>query len=54
MPDWFLDRNDYKDNRFSQIISNALGMKLRDNLNKLKKISPLLDFISSLPDGESK
>lgn len=29
-------------------------MKLRDNLNKLKKISPLLDFISSLPDGESK
>ncbi|OEL23683.1 40S ribosomal protein S18 [Dichanthelium oligosanthes] len=37
--DWFLNRNkDYKDGRFSQDVSNALGMKLRDDLKRLMKI----------------
>ncbi|OEL15177.1 hypothetical protein BAE44_0023805 [Dichanthelium oligosanthes] len=29
---------DYKDGRFSQVISNALDMKLRDDLERLKNI----------------
>ncbi|KAI3858798.1 hypothetical protein MKX03_022371 [Papaver bracteatum] len=41
IPDWFLNRNkDYKDGRYSQVVSNALDMKLRDDLEHLKKISP--------------
>ncbi|OEL17832.1 hypothetical protein BAE44_0021149 [Dichanthelium oligosanthes] len=37
--DWFLNRKkDYKDGRFSQVVSNALDMKLRDDLERLKKI----------------
>uniref|UniRef100_A0A0E0Q4N6 40S ribosomal protein S18 n=1 Tax=Oryza rufipogon TaxID=4529 RepID=A0A0E0Q4N6_ORYRU len=40
VPDWFLNRKkDYKDGRFSQVVSNALDMKLRDDLERLKKIS---------------
>ncbi|BAT00268.1 Os07g0174200, partial [Oryza sativa Japonica Group] len=36
---WFLNRKkDYKDGRFSQVVSNALDMKLRDDLERLKKI----------------
>ena len=37
--DWFLNRKkDYKDGRYSQVVSNALDMKLRDDLERLKKI----------------
>ncbi|KAF9622641.1 hypothetical protein IFM89_032540 [Coptis chinensis] len=39
IPDWFLNRKkDYKDGRYSQVVSNALDMKLRDDLEWLKKI----------------
>ncbi|XP_044499432.1 40S ribosomal protein S18 isoform X2 [Mangifera indica] len=42
IPDWFLNRQkDYKDGRYSQVVSNALDMKLRDDLERLKKISGL-------------
>lgn len=52
VPDWFLNRQkDYKDGRYSQVLSNQLDMKLRDDLERLKKIryvstcaSPLLYF----------
>ncbi|OEL22115.1 hypothetical protein BAE44_0016866, partial [Dichanthelium oligosanthes] len=37
--DWFLNRKkDYKDGRFSQVFSNTLNMKLRDDLKRLKEI----------------
>nr|VDD60889.1 unnamed protein product [Brassica oleracea] len=40
IPDWFLNRQkDYKDGKYSQVVSNALDMKLRDDLERLKKIS---------------
>uniref|UniRef100_A0A803KYU3 CCHC-type domain-containing protein n=1 Tax=Chenopodium quinoa TaxID=63459 RepID=A0A803KYU3_CHEQI len=39
VPDWFLNRQkDYKDGRYSQVVSNQLDMKLRDDLERLKKI----------------
>ncbi|XP_004496465.2 small ribosomal subunit protein uS13z/uS13y/uS13x-like [Cicer arietinum] len=39
IPDWFLNRKkDYKDGKFSQVVSNSLDMKLRDDLERLKKI----------------
>ncbi|CAF2098768.1 unnamed protein product [Brassica rapa] len=39
IPDWFLNRQkDYKDGKYSQVVSNALDMKLRDDLERLKKI----------------
>ncbi|KAL6214691.1 hypothetical protein ACLB2K_014123 [Fragaria x ananassa] len=39
IPDWFLNRKkDYKDGRYSQVVANALDMKLRDDLERLKKI----------------
>nr|GLL46725.1 40S ribosomal protein S18 [Ipomoea trifida] len=39
VPDWFLNRQkDYKDGNYSQVVSNALDMKLRDDLERLKKI----------------
>lgn len=39
VPDWFLNRQkDYKDGGYSQVVSNALDMKLRDDLERLKKI----------------
>ena len=39
IPDWFLNRKkDHKDGRFSQVVSNGLDMKLRDDLERLKKI----------------
>lgn len=47
IPDWFLNRKkDYKDGKYSQVVSNALDMKLRDDLERLKKIrsSPLSSF----------
>uniref|UniRef100_A0A453M1L4 40S ribosomal protein S18 n=1 Tax=Aegilops tauschii subsp. strangulata TaxID=200361 RepID=A0A453M1L4_AEGTS len=53
VPDWFLNRKkDYKDGRFSQVVSNAVDMKLRDDLERLKKIRykllPLLFVFASL------
>ncbi|KAK8955383.1 40S ribosomal protein S18 [Platanthera guangdongensis] len=39
IPGWFLNKKkDYKDGRYSQVVSNALDMKLRDDLERLKKI----------------
>ena len=39
VPDWFLNRQrDVKDGRFSQITSSGLETKLRDDLERLKKI----------------
>uniref|UniRef100_A0A0B6Z4V5 Small ribosomal subunit protein uS13 n=1 Tax=Arion vulgaris TaxID=1028688 RepID=A0A0B6Z4V5_9EUPU len=39
IPDWFLNRQkDIKDGRFSQVLSNALDNKLREDLERLKKI----------------
>ncbi|WIA20025.1 hypothetical protein OEZ86_013681 [Tetradesmus obliquus] len=39
IPDWFLNRQkDHKDGRFGQITSSALETKLRDDLERLKKI----------------
>ena len=39
IPDWFLNRQkDVKDGRFSQVTSSALDTKLRDDLERLKKI----------------
>merc|ERR1712168_342314 len=39
IPDWFLNRQkDIKDGKFSQIMSNALDNKLREDLKRLKKI----------------
>ncbi|KIY98606.1 40S ribosomal protein S18 [Monoraphidium neglectum] len=39
IPDWFLNRQkDIKDGRFSQITSSGLETKLRDDLERLKKI----------------
>ena len=45
IPDWFLNRKkDYKDGRYSQVVSNALDMKLRDDLERLKKIRFVILF----------
>ncbi|GBF94680.1 40S ribosomal protein S18 [Raphidocelis subcapitata] len=39
IPDWFLNRQrDIKDGRFTQITSSSLETKLRDDLERLKKI----------------
>lgn len=39
IPDWFLNRQkDIKDGRTTQVVSNGLDMKLRDDLERLKKI----------------
>lgn len=49
IPDWFLNRKkDYKDGRYSQVVSNALDMKLRDDLERLKKIRFVVDHQLSL------
>ena len=49
MSDWFLNRKkDYKDMRFSQVVSNAIDMKLRDHLERLKKIRELRIRVSSI------
>ena len=50
VPDWFLNRKkDYKDGKFSQVVSNQLDMKLRDDLERLKKIrSVATSFFISL------
>lgn len=39
VPDWMLNRKkDQKDGKYSQVVSNTLDMKLRDDLERLKKI----------------
>ena len=39
VPDWMLNRKkDTKDGKFSQVVSNSLDMKLREDLERLKKI----------------
>ena len=39
IPDWFLNRQkDYKDGKYVQLTSNALDTKLRDDIERLKKI----------------
>ncbi|CAG2184215.1 unnamed protein product, partial [Oppiella nova] len=39
IPDWFLNRQkDIKDGKYSQITSNSLESKLREDLERLKKI----------------
>jgi small subunit ribosomal protein S18e len=39
IPDWFLNRQkDIKDGRYSQLVSSALDTKLREDLERLKKI----------------
>ena len=39
VPDWMLNRKkDTKDGKFSQVVSNTLDMKLREDLERMKKI----------------
>lgn len=39
IPDWFLNRQkDIRDGKSSQLTSNFLDVKLRDDLERLKKI----------------
>ena len=39
IPKWFLNRQkDFKDGKYSQILSNGLDSKLREDLERLKKI----------------
>merc|ERR1712165_213562 len=39
IPDWFLNRQkDVVDGKYSQVLSNALDNKLREDLERLKKI----------------
>merc|ERR1712137_111676 len=39
IPDWFLNRQkDVKDGKYSQVMSNGLDNKLREDLERLKKI----------------
>jgi len=39
IPDWFLNRQkDIKDGKYSQVTSSALDTKLREDLERLKKI----------------
>ena len=39
IPDWFLNRQkDERDGKFSQVLANTLDNKLREDLERLKKI----------------
>ena len=39
IPDWFLNRQkDIKDGKYSQALSNVLDSKIREDLERLKKI----------------
>jgi len=39
IPDWFLNRQkDVKDGKYSQALSNVLDSKIREDLERLKKI----------------
>ena len=40
IPDWFLNRQkDNKDGTYSQVISNGVDTKLREDLERLKKVN---------------
>ncbi|PWA56441.1 Ribosomal protein S13 [Artemisia annua] len=55
IPDWFLNRKkDYKDGKYSQVTSNALDMKLRDDLERLKKIRFIYLYPKARNDTEYK
>jgi hypothetical protein len=52
IPDWFLNRQkDIKDGRFSQITSSGLETKLRDDLERLKKIRWVAHRMVSVAQG---
>ena len=39
IPDWFLNRQkDIKDGKYSQVVSNSLDSKIREDFERLKKI----------------
>ena len=39
IPNWFLNRQkDIRDGKYSQVMANVLDVKLRDDLERLKKI----------------
>jgi len=39
IPEWFLNnQRDHKDGKYSQVVSNGLDTKLRDNFERMKKI----------------
>mmetsp|Transcript_36054 Transcript_36054/g.88114 ORF Transcript_36054/g.88114 Transcript_36054/m.88114 type:complete len:155 (-) Transcript_36054:66-530(-) len=39
IPDWFLNRQkDFKDGKYTQLLSNNLDFKLREDLDRLRKI----------------
>jgi len=39
IPEWFLNnQKDHKDGKFTQVVSNNLDTKLRDNFERMKKI----------------
>lgn len=43
IPNWFLNRQrDFRDNSFSQIVSNDINSKLRDDLERLRKIRSVI------------
>lgn len=49
IPNWFLNRQkDFKDGSFSQITSSALDSKLREDLERLKKIRYIVSTMDPL------
>ena len=51
IPDWFLNRQkDHKDGRNSQLTSSQLDTKLREDLERLKKIRSALQPTSKSND----
>ncbi len=51
IPNWFLNRQkDFKDGSFSQITSSALDSKLREDLERLKKIRYTQHSIAAIAD----
>lgn len=49
IPNWFLNRQkDFKDGSFSQITSSALDSKLREDLERLKKIRYIVTTMDPL------
>ena len=55
IPDWFLNRQkDWKDGTFGQCISNGLDTKLREDLERLKKVrSHILELNYEFADFRS-
>ena len=51
IPDWFLNRQkDHKDGRNSQLTSSQLDTKLREDLERLKKIRSVVNSPSKSSD----